>query len=309
MIELIAEPKVVKTWEQFCKENPPYSIALDGYVSEPTIYDKNGPRLNLNHHEGINRIATRSVSAQTYFFIKGDLFNVFKENRREKALLYFNDVDQDVCLTNWLMKNNNKINLPGDYSSIKELVEIEDELDTMGGTYPTFPESDIMKKVAWIFEPYTNSRYSIGFEELNSDKMIEIVNNVYDRIDDYYIGRCGRIKPNTRYETYYDGDGWRMIREIGAHARTKLFWDGVKAFVSFKKNLDGNYSYIFGRISPLIPFDNKLIYEELNKVENIPKNDLDCYGGSDIIGGSPRKRGSKIDPKDMIKIINKVLKQ
>ncbi|MEK6840984.1 MAG: hypothetical protein AABX45_00115, partial [Nanoarchaeota archaeon] len=89
----------------------------------------------------------------------------------------------------------------------------------------------------------------------------------------------------------------------------KLFWDGIKAFVSFKERSDGSYNYIFGRISPLISFDNKSIYDELNKIEGIAKDDLDSYGGSDIIGSSPRKRGSKITPKEMIDIINKLLKQ
>ena len=44
MIQLIAEPRVVKTWNQFIKESPPYSIALDGYVSGAPNYQSSGPR-------------------------------------------------------------------------------------------------------------------------------------------------------------------------------------------------------------------------------------------------------------------------
>gem|GEM_PF-6274584 len=39
-ITLDVEPGVTKTWDAFCRESPPYSIALDGYVNGPPAYDQ-----------------------------------------------------------------------------------------------------------------------------------------------------------------------------------------------------------------------------------------------------------------------------
>jgi len=307
MIELIAEPQIIKTWEQFVKENPSYSIALDGYVSGPPMYDDKGPKLNLNHHEGIYRLATRSVSAQAYLSIKVGLIDKFRENNEERVNIYVNDPDQDVCLAVWLLRNYKKISKPREEPLVERLVEIEDKLDTTAGTYPINPESDIMKKIAWVFKPYTDARFAGNLEKMNSIDMKNLIDKVSNRIDYYFSGKCEKLEPDTRYEKVYKGKNWIMVNEIGAHARTKLFWDGVKAFVSVKERQDGNYNYILGKMSPFIPFPIEMFYKELNTIEGL-LNDIDRWGGSDTIGGSPRQKGSRIKPKELRKLIDTLIR-
>jgi hypothetical protein len=50
------------------------------------------------------------------------------------------------------------------------------------------------------------------------------------------------------------------------------------------------------------------IYEALNAAENLTAQD-NCWGGSPIIGGSPRKTGSRLPPDKIEKIINDCIKQ
>jgi hypothetical protein len=48
------------------------------------------------------------------------------------------------------------------------------------------------------------------------------------------------------------------------------------------------------------------IYEALNKAENLTETH-DSWGGSNTIGGSPRKSGSTLAPMDVEQIINDVI--
>ena len=69
MIDLVVEPRVSKTWEAFCQETPPYSIALDGYVIGPPAFAPTGPHANFDHHDGVDRLASRSTCMQVYLAI------------------------------------------------------------------------------------------------------------------------------------------------------------------------------------------------------------------------------------------------
>lgn len=51
-------------WESFVATKPPFSIALDGYVSTGPRFDATGPYLNANHHEEVDRLSTRATCAQ-----------------------------------------------------------------------------------------------------------------------------------------------------------------------------------------------------------------------------------------------------
>lgn len=64
-INIFAKPHISPiTWETFVKEYPNNSIALDGFVIGETNFDAHKKMANFNHHENVNRLATRSTSAQ-----------------------------------------------------------------------------------------------------------------------------------------------------------------------------------------------------------------------------------------------------
>src|SRR6476646_2492513 len=54
------------SWAEFCKTHPPYSVALDGYVRGKSRYDGQGPWLNLDHHEDIDRLSTRATCSHVW---------------------------------------------------------------------------------------------------------------------------------------------------------------------------------------------------------------------------------------------------
>lgn len=307
MIKLIAQPRVVKTWNQFCKESPAYSIALDGYVSGPTKYDIKNARLNLNHHEGVDRLSTLSTCAQAYLRIKLGLFNKFKKNNEPEANIYVNDADQDTCLAFYLLSNHEKINKLKSRFLIAKLVDIIDKFDITGGMYPFNLNADIMKEVAWVFQPYTDARLSGILEEMNSEGMKALIYIICERIYKYSIGKSKKINLDARYKVIYSGKNWKMINEIGAHARTKIFLDGIKAFISVRKTKNDNYIYTLAKVSEFVKFPIEEFYNKLNKIEGASRSN-NKWGGSNTIGGSPREIGSKIKPRELIRIINSLMK-
>ena len=137
-VELHVEPRVPPlTREQFCKTKPPNSIALDGYVYGGPWFEHNGPYASFNHHEGVERLATRATCGQVLLAIRQGLFTSFLNDKSHKLHIWVNDCDEDVCLSVFLLKraylakdtNNKRLN---------QIVFEEDMLDTTVGAYPMF---------------------------------------------------------------------------------------------------------------------------------------------------------------------------
>jgi hypothetical protein len=85
-----------------------------------------------------------------------------------------------------------------------------------------------------------------------------------------------------------------MIQEIGKQGRMGAIADGKKAIVTVKERPDGNYSYVFTRVSNYIRhFDLPALTKYLNEIDSCGN---DSWGGGDLVMGSPRKNGSKLNP-------------
>ena len=309
MIELIVEPRAVKTWDEFLKENPPYSIALDGYVLGPTREDHKGPRLNINDHDektpGLSNIST---SSQAWIRLKLGLYKIFKENNTPKANIYVNDCDQDSSLATALLKNHDKYIGTEKESRVETLVNIENLLDITAGAYPFNPNSEMMEEIAWVFQPYGDLRIIKDIGTMNSSEMKKIIEKICERVEIYSLGKNGRIKLNTRYQVIYNGKGWKIIYELGESAKMKAFSDGIISFVSVRERDDKNLIYSVINIIPYTNLSAENFYQELNNREGISMLDNDKWEGNDFKGGSPRQKGSKIKPKELGKLIDALIR-
>ena len=308
MIRVYLEPRVVMKWEDFINTKPRFSIALDGYVKGPPRFLIQGPYANFNHHEGVARIATRSTCAQVYYYIRLGLLDTFQKNGKPNARVYINDVDQDVCLSYWLLKNSEKLDGLRFDNVLVQLILFEDILDASAGAYPISPDNPHIHRQAWIYAPYTQARTDGSIYNMSKDEMKDILRSVCARIDAAIDGRGGEIEVDTRYEKIGGGPGWQLIYEKGPYARTKLFSKKIRAYVSLIESRQGTYAYTIGKMSPFVMFPLERIYDALNNAEGLssPEN---CWGGSTIIGGSPRKTGSRLSPEKIQQVINDCIKQ
>ncbi len=306
-INLFIEPKKVIQWPEFIDNYPPFSIALDGFVYGPPLFSSIGPHANFNHHEGVDRLSTRATCSQVLVALKQGLLETFCINSEAMINIFVNDPDHDTALAVWLLKNHSRITSPVHEPYINRLVRIEDLLDVTAGAYPYQIDAIVLQEIAWVFKPYADARTAGKLFNMSGADMGKVILEVGERITEYSYGRGGKTKLDTRYERIGGGKNWALVNEIGTHARTAIFADGIKAFVSYRDNKDGTFTYSIGKMSPYFKFPITDFYIFLNQAEGLVPGSANSWGGSDIIGGSPRMTGSKLHPKELERIINRLL--
>lgn len=292
------------SWSDFRSAASPRSIALDGVVADGPRFDPEGPHINFNHHECVSRLETRATCAQVLMAIRQGLFSTFQSEGIPDATVWVNDCDQDVC-TSWFLCNNSHLVTSTMNPLVNRLVSMEDALDTTAGAYP-FPSSlPVLSELAWVFEPYTQFRMNGGLHTKRQDAFTSVVTDVELRIRAHIAGQGKSIPIDTRYEVRGGGQGWSLVQEIGAQARTAMFAEGITAFCAIMPHeSEKRWRYSIGRMSILIPFNVPAILEALNKEEGCM---TDRWGGGNTIGGSPRVNGSELTPQDVTRVINAVL--
>lgn len=306
MIHLTVEPAVSSlTWEKFCAEAPKFSVALDGYVADGPKFNQEKMVANFNHHENCDRLATRATCAQVLMAIRQGMFSSFRDKTGPAAYVFVNDCDEDVC-TSWFLLNNSVMVEKAMNPLINRLVSMEDALDSTAGAYPFPGDLAALKELAWVFEPYRLFRSSGGLEKRSSETFRSIISDVENRILRHVTGHGKTVESlDMRYDVIGGASGWSMVREIGAHARTGMFGDGIRAYVSVKERSDGKFNYVIGKLSPFIPFDLLRMTEELNKAD-LTVTETNRWGGGNNIMGSPRNTGSALTPEDITKIITEI---
>ncbi len=301
-VTLVCQPGAVPLdWETFIASTPPFSIALDGRVKSPPRFDNTGPRLNMDHHDGVNRLATRATCDQVRMSIRQGMFKGFNVNGEPTARVYVNDCDEDVCLSWFLLKYGKLIQntLEPINPRLNKLISVTDSLDTTAGLCPMPADRSFQEELAWIYAPYRKFRMSGDIDrKKDPESYVQVIEEVEERIIDYLVGEGGRIPLDARYERIGGNEMWALVKEIGAQARVGMLADGIKAFVSVRLREDGVSTVVLGRLSELVPFDIPLMYHKLNQAEpEITPGDR--WGGSTIIGGSPRLNGTKLSLEEI----------
>jgi hypothetical protein len=295
------------SWDAFRRESPPYSVALDGIVRGVPRFDAEGTRANFNHHQDVDRLATRSTSGQVLVALKQGLMDAFQVSGAPKMNIYVNDPDQDSSCAVWLLANHERIIGTKSEPLMSRLISAEDLLDTTAGAYPFDPNSKLMRELAWIFDPYVQARMGGRVRAMEGAEMANVIDAVGLRISKYTLGDAQQLSLDTRVEELGGGETWRMIREVGFYARTGLFARGIKAFVSLLGEAEGAYHYSIGKMSPYIAFPIQEIYVALNHLEGLDMASGTAWNGGDTIGGSPRRVGSKLSPAELESAINRFL--
>lgn len=304
-MKLIVDPRVGGlSWEKFLEDCPQMSIALDGYVGVGPRLDLKKMVVNFNHHEEVDRLATRATCAQVLMAIRQGMFSSFRNEAGPFANVFVNDCDEDVC-TSWFLLNNSHMVTHAVNPLVNKLVSMEDALDSTAGAYPFPAELPALAELAWVFAPYRQFRLNHGLEGRDSAAFESIIMDVELRIMQYITGHGKSIPLNTKYKVIGGGSGWTMVEEIGMHARTGMFGDGIQAYVSVRYLQNGNYGYTIGKLSPFIPHDLLKLTNRLNELDPAVKDGNRWGGGNNIIG-SPRATGSALNPETLHKEMEEV---
>jgi len=106
------------------------------------------------------------------------------------------------------------------------------------------------------------------------------------------------------------GSHWPLVHWVSSFCSRdwwvfSLFASGVSAFVSVLERPDGGWTYTIGRMSPFVAFPMEPAYAALNEAEGTMPGPQG-WGGSNMIGGSPRGTGSRLSSADVERVINRV---
>jgi hypothetical protein len=299
-------PRQNMNWDDFINNYPANSIALDGIVSGGPRYDPKTKHVNFDHHDFVNREATMCTAQQVYIAIKGGIIDVFHDTIN----ILINDTDQDTSFAVWLLVNYHLFEGVKSSPIINRLLDITNKLEITGGAYPMSLKDKLSMTYNWIFSPYTNLRKSGQLAVADESMLRSNLEAVMSRLDKAQMGEAGLEELDGRYEILYETPLYKVINEIGGNdARYILFGLGLKAFISIVAHkANGNLVVSIGRRSQYIPFPVEKLYEAFNTAEGLSGSNSG-WGGSGIIGGSPRRTGTTLTWQQLKDIADQVIKE
>lgn len=284
----------------------PFSVGIDGFVGTGTWYNLDIPMMCLNHHEGCDRTVTLATCQQALRVVRLNVMKAFEDAYGNPTMhVDANDCDHDVCASWWVLKNHERCKAALN-QHVNALIAITGDLDATAGAYPIPRTIEMMRKIDWVYDPYMQFRISGQIDKRDPSAFRGIIDSVCLRIDAFVNGRAEMLDTmDRRYEDVRVEKGWRMIKELGTGARGSVFADGIEAFLSIRERLDGAHSVSICKSSPFVRhFNVPRILNALNEEEGLTDKP-DRWGGSDLVGGSPRVSGTRLSLDTQVKIINR----
>ena len=289
------------SWANFVASHPIGSIALDGYVKEPPLYEPDGHYLNADHHAGVDRLATYSTAQQLFVKIRMGLREAFTRDGIFGPHVFANDCDQDVALAWFLLDNIDAAENPS--PELNGLVETAGRLDATAGAWPC--DLKTREQLAWVFEPYTDFKASGGLQNHDNDQYTSVIYGIGERIHAHLRGQGRSVELETDYEVIGGGPGWSMIVEHGKDGRIGAFQEGIKAYIIVKKLAGGKWRDTVGKVSEFVTFNVPKTLARFNFVEGCVGS-ASRWDGSNLVGGSPRPYGTDLPPGVLEEEANRV---
>lgn len=297
---------VVSREEFFGPAFPDFSIADDGFCSGEPGSSPDGLKLNLNHHEGVCRIATCSACAQALRFEKMGLGERFKYRGRRKMTIYMKGPNQDEVSAAFVLKWPQLV----DHPLLKQLILLEDLMDMSLGLHPIKKRWHLLRRLVWIFEPYTKARADRSIFTMDADAMMALVDEMHHRFILTLKGRGKQLEPDTKFKVIAQYKGWSHVQEIGQHARYGMAHKGIKAFVSIRTGDDGKRHVVIARLSRFIHwFDIDRMARIFNKMDGCTVESGQYWSGADNCVCSPRFDGAGVSDEQIIAVVSKVVDQ
>jgi len=293
------------SWEAFCKEMPPRSIAVDGFVHGPPRNDYQKLYFNFDHHDGPPRGAMLCSGRQVREAIHDGLLDLLMPTGTEVVHIWMNDCDPDVALCYFCFMHpwsvENLVN-----PALNRLFGHIDLMDKRSGLVDMHRGIPIVGQAAWVMQPYWEARFSGALDQKDPGLHMSVLESIRARINDFSAARPQSLPIDERYETLHEGARWAVVREHGPHARMAMARRGLRGFVSVRPLAGGKFYYTLCRYSASIYwFPLPEIAAHLNKGEPADGQ----FGGGDIVMGNARGPGSPRGPKEIFEAISAFLAQ
>lgn len=296
------------------RKAPAGTIYLDGVAQTAPFLDHEKKVYNLDHHEGCVRTFTLATCEQALIMcVKGlDL-----QEREWK--IYANEPDLDAILSIWIILNYKRINNREAINrrSLFALVRLEGIIDSLGlemRELSGFPE-DLLQKLLRVIDRLRADELELKKAgEWTATDFLDYTLGILRKLDQFLIKQSelddfkgieelARIElTNNRIAVVVASD--LGIYELEPHL-AKLYGNRL-GWVALKR---GEKDYTLRQMDLFMPVNLEDVYQRLNFMDPAVKGRLDVnrWGGSGDIGGSPRNVGTRLAPKEIVSACRDVI--
>jgi hypothetical protein len=138
--------------------------------------------------------------------------------------------------------------------------------------------------------------------------MLGIIHAVHARIESFLAGEAEAIPLHGDYDVIGGGHGWSLVEVTHQLARQRMTAAGISAAVELYARNGDHYVYsVWRRSEYIVDFPVREILRALNEAEGRASDDVEGWGGSGNVGGSPRSVGSMLAPAEVEAVVNEVL--
>lgn len=302
-INIIIEPGVQVSLDDFCRNTRRHSIAVDGYVPSPPVYVEATGHQVFDHHHGVVRPATLCSAWQAVIAVRRFLFDEFRDEFGPDADVYLNDIDPDSATAGIVLKHWHHA-LATTNPILNRMLDVTHHLDMSGGLWPYPLDQNTLLELNEVHAEYWRMRLSGELDEKNAHAYLLAWQDAEIKFMELLNGRGRKRALNADFERLGGGDQWHLVREKGPQARIRMAHLGYRAIVSVRNAPNGKFIYTILRASEYLSgFPIQLICDRLN-VDEPPEA---RFGGGDTVIGNARGPGSERSPKDMERFINAIL--
>jgi membrane protease YdiL (CAAX protease family) len=298
------------------RKAPPGTIYLDGVAQAEPFLDHEKQVYNLDHHEGCVRTFTLATCEQALIVcVKGlDL-------RDREWKIFANEPDLDTILAIWIILNHQRINNRDAIHrrSLFALVRLEGIIDALGlelrelSGLPT----DLLNKLMRIIDRLRTEELELkkAGDWTKTDFLAYTV-GVLRKLDQFLIklGELENFKgveelarielTNNRIAVVVASD--LGIYELEPHL-TKLYGNRL-GWVALRRSKN---DYTLRQMDLFMPVNLGDVYQRLNFMDPAVKGRINVsrWGGSGDIGGSPRDRGTRLHPGEIVSACRDVIEK
>jgi hypothetical protein len=297
----------IRTWDEFEREFPPYSIALEALDDTP---GQRGSRVSFDHHTGVIRQVTMSAAMQAYIAVRQSRLMERWLRKRRPIDVYVWNADQDVCLAAFVLEYHDLLENAQGAPLLRWIVQYNNKIDICGGLYPVRLEALVDNHFTWVFEPYRQQRM-LGKVAGDEAIVAQTVRLVCDRLLALLGGHAGTtpisVQPEILYASPHD---FVIADEKGdPAARLVLATQGHTNLISLIcRRPSGRYTYsvIRGALFDTEgAFDVPKLIAAFQAAEDQPLAPI--WGGSNTVAGSDSTLGSSLEWQQLRDIAESVL--
>lgn len=287
------------------------TILLDGAGAFGPLIDDNAHLYNLDHHQGCLRAFTLASCEQALLLVRKGL-----ELDKGEWTIYCNEVDLDSLFALWVLLNYRRVRnfSAEERDRIVPLLRLEGAIDANGFELAEFcglPVEELSRRRAELDRLHALEVEARRRGEWSTLDPKDFCRRMLREIDRIAFLPADLEDENAVEEEYGHVDiGQGKVAVVcrdsagiyEVEQRLRKIWGDRLGIVALEKE-PGHFT--LRRSAALAGIDLKTAYDRLNLLDPLVdgRPPAKKWGGSDEIGGSPRRGGSGLSPREIVKIL------